>query len=156
MTLVSFLLQAILVSAAAMASGDTTDPCAIFCIRMTSYDQQSGYTIEKIHGSLETLWVSPDVEMGIEIVDHAEFVLGPTGSPAVLLFFTDSGERTFREFSAANLKERIAIYVGGDLLMAPLIRAPVEDEKVLISGVFTEEEGKHFVHRVNEESTGSP
>jgi preprotein translocase subunit SecD len=146
----SLLLLAVLFPTSDLAAEGATDACAAFCIRLTSYEQRPGFTIEKVHGGIETVWVSRHVEMGVEIVERAEYVHDPFGEPAVLLSFTESGERSFREFSASNIEARIAIFVGGELLMAPVITAPVEDEKVMISGLFGEQEAKDFVRKLNE------
>jgi len=128
-----------------------SDPCATFCIRLASEEQRPGYTIEKIHGGIETVWVSRRVEMGVEIVKGAEYVHDPYGAPAVLLHFTDAGQASMLAFSASNIRARIAIYVGGELLMVPVIMGRISDDRVLIEGVFSEEEAKSFVSKLNQE-----
>ena len=150
MRAISLLLLTVLTPTTILEAEDSADACAAFCIRLASFEQQPGFTIERIHGGVETIWVSPRVEMGAEIVERAEYVHDPFGEPAVILYFTDSGEQRFREFSAANLEAMIAIFVGGELLMAPVIVSPVEDEKVLIRGLFSEEEAKDFARKFNE------
>ncbi|HHQ49095.1 MAG TPA: hypothetical protein ENK19_09485 [Acidobacteria bacterium] len=116
---------------------------------MASNEQRPGYTIEKVHGGLETIWVSRNVEVGAGAVRRAEYVHDPYGAPAILLHLTDAGQRTMHAFSAANIGERVAIFVGGKLVMAPVITGEVADGKLLIQGAFSEEDAKRFVTRLN-------
>ena len=149
MRLGNLLLLAVLVPSLVLHAQQAPDPCATFCVRLASNEQRPGYTIEKVHGGIETIWVSRNVDMGAGVVHRAEYVHDPYGAPAILLHLTDSGQRTMHAFSVAHIGGRVAIFVGGKLIMAPVITGEVADSKLLIQGAFSEEDAKRFVARLN-------
>ncbi|HOV79498.1 MAG TPA: protein translocase subunit SecD [Bacillota bacterium] len=56
-----------------------------------------------------------------------------SGQAEVNLEFEPDGARTFAEVTAANVGKRIAIYLDGNLIQAPVIKEPIPDGKAQIS-----------------------
>lgn len=69
--------------------------------------------------------------------------------PVVSLELTAEGAKIFAELSRRNIGKRIAIYLDGAPLSAPVVQEEITGGKAQISGNFTPASGKEFVGRLN-------
>ncbi len=72
-----------------------------------------------------------------------------TQKPIILLQFNDEGSKIFEELTADNIGKRLAIYIDGVLLSAPVVQEKIEGGKAQITGDFTIQEAKELVRNLN-------
>ncbi len=72
-----------------------------------------------------------------------------TGEPLVLLEFTKEGEEIFASLTKENIGKRLAIYLDGAPISAPVVREEITSGRAQISGQFTPKEAKTLVGRLN-------
>jgi len=72
-----------------------------------------------------------------------------TAQPTVLLEFTDEGKEIFARLTKENIGKRVAIYLDGAPISAPVVREEIKDGKAQISGQFTPKEAKTLIQRLN-------
>jgi len=66
------------------------------------------------------------------------------GRPVVELTLTESGKEKFAQVTKENVGKRMGILVNGELLLVPVIQAPILNGKAVIDGKFTEEEAERI------------
>lgn len=72
-----------------------------------------------------------------------------TGAPSVSLSFDDAGAKLFEEISGANVGKRVAIFLDGNILSAPVVQQKISGGKAIITGNFTIPEARQLVQRLN-------
>lgn len=72
-----------------------------------------------------------------------------TGEPTVLLEFTKEGEDLFASLTKENIGKRLAIYLDGAPISAPVVREEITSGRAQISGQFTPNDAKTLVQRLN-------
>lgn len=72
-----------------------------------------------------------------------------TGTPEVNLEFDGEGTDLFAELTRQNLQKRIAIYLDGVPISAPVVQAEITNGRAVISGGFTIEEARQLAQRLN-------
>lgn len=83
-------------------------------------------------------------------VKRAELLFDPTsGQPQVSLELTDDGGTVFADLTKRNVGKRLAIYLDGAPISAPVVQEEITGGKASISGNFTPEEAKTLVGRLN-------
>lgn len=71
------------------------------------------------------------------------------GQPQVALEFNGEGADLFAELTKQNLGHRIAIYLDGVPISAPVVQAEITNGQAVISGGFSLEEAKQLSQRLN-------
>lgn len=66
------------------------------------------------------------------------------GSPQVTLEFDSEGGKLFADLTRQNLNKRIAIYLDGIPISAPVVQSEITDGRAVISGGFSLEEAKQL------------
>jgi len=83
-------------------------------------------------------------------LERAEVGFNPnTGEPEVYLQFNNEGKKIFREITERNLDKIVPIYLDGEPITMPVIKAVITDGKAVISGGFSLEEAKQLSQRLN-------
>lgn len=72
-----------------------------------------------------------------------------TYQPRVNLELNDEGAKIFSDLTKRNVGKRIAIYLDGAPISAPVVREEITDGKAQISGNFTPQAAKELVGRLN-------
>jgi len=67
----------------------------------------------------------------------------------VSLEFNDEGSKIFEELTRKNVNKRIAIYLDGMAISAPVVQEAISGGKAQITGDFNVEEAKELVQRLN-------
>lgn len=68
--------------------------------------------------------------------------------PLILLQFNEEGAKIFEELTANNIGKRLAIYIDGVLLSAPVVQEKISGGKAQISGNFTIQEAKELARNL--------
>ncbi|MAG12417.1 protein translocase subunit SecD [bacterium] len=72
-----------------------------------------------------------------------------TGAPRILLDFDKEGGELFAEITGENVGKILAIYLDGAPISQPVIQQEIRGGSAEITGVFTPEEAKQLVGRLN-------
>jgi preprotein translocase subunit SecD len=72
-----------------------------------------------------------------------------SGKPVILIKLTEPGAERFGEITKRLAGKRLGIIVAGKLLIAPVIREPIFNGTVQISGNFTEKEVSDLATKLN-------
>jgi len=98
---------------------------------------------------------------GQRILNGAYFKFANTttsdmGEPVVVINLDDTGKELFCTISQNNLQKPMAIFVGGQLLTAPIIQARICGWTAEINGGFTMESARNLSHALNEGTLPAP
>jgi len=84
-------------------------------------------------------------------LERADIVFDPnTNEPQVSLTFNGEGKDLFKNITERNLGKRVPIYLDGEPITMPVIKAVISDGKAVISGDFALDEAKKLQQRLNE------
>ncbi|MEX1998020.1 MAG: protein translocase subunit SecD [Candidatus Andersenbacteria bacterium] len=72
-----------------------------------------------------------------------------SGQPQVNLEFDAEGSELFAELTRQNIQKRLAIYLDGVPISAPVVQSEITNGRAVISGGFTLEEAKELAQRLN-------
>jgi protein-export membrane protein SecD len=79
-----------------------------------------------------------------------------TNLPIVQIAFNDEGARLFQELTKKNVGKRIAIFVGGDLVSAPVVQQEIAGGSAVITGSKNFEEAKRLAQDLNTGAIPAP
>src|SRR3989344_5098576 len=72
-----------------------------------------------------------------------------TNEPVVLLEFNDEGAEIFGKITKDNIGKRVAIYLDGFPISAPVVQSEITSGSAQITGQFTPDEARTLVSRLN-------
>lgn len=72
-----------------------------------------------------------------------------SGTPEVTLEFNSEGSELFAQLTRQNLQKRIAIYLDGVPISAPVVQSEITNGRAVISGGFSVDEAKQLARRLN-------
>ena len=99
----------------------------------------------------ETLHVQKTPLLDYTVISSATVARNQSsGAPEISIEFSEEGKELFAAVTKENINKRLAIVLDGQVYSAPVIRSEVPGGKVLISGVFTEEEATKLAAKINE------
>ncbi|MDA3815033.1 MAG: protein translocase subunit SecD [Patescibacteria group bacterium] len=85
-----------------------------------------------------------------QYLEGAQVVFDPrTNMPQISLQFNDQGKDLFRDLTEENVGKRIAIYLDGQQVTAPVVQDVIRDGQAVINGEFTLDEAKETARRLN-------
>ncbi|MBX4191717.1 MAG: protein translocase subunit SecD [Candidatus Doudnabacteria bacterium] len=82
-------------------------------------------------------------------LERASLQFDQTNRPQILLQLDAEGTKMFADLTQANIGKRIAIYLDGELVIAPTVQTAITDGKAVITGQNTLEQIKEDVTRLN-------
>ncbi len=102
-----------------------------------------------------TMMLGPNFEStGLtgQYLEGAQATFGQGGGlsePEVSLQFNDEGKNLFKSITEENIGKKIAIFLDGQLVTAPVVQAVIRDGRASISGNFTMDDAKETALRLN-------
>ena len=93
------------------------------------------------------VFVSDSVFLKNDHISSTEIIDWET-HPKVMVYLTDEGGKIFADFTQANIGKKAAILVGGKLVSAPRINAPIMEGKLIIAGLFEHEEAQKIAQGI--------
>ena len=72
------------------------------------------------------------------------------GEPEIALQFDDEGTKLFADLTKKNLGKRIAIFLDGELQIAPTVQSEITNGQAVITGKYTFKEAQDVAGRLNE------
>jgi preprotein translocase subunit SecD len=104
---------------------------------------------------LPTGW--KDTELDGKHFRSAVVTMDPTTNmPVVQIAFDDEGGKIFQELTKKNVGKRIAIFVGGDLVSAPVVQQEIAGGIAIITGSKNFEEAKTLAQDLNTGAIPAP
>ncbi len=83
-------------------------------------------------------------------LQRADVVFHPqTGVPQVSLVFDGEGKTLFAELTKRSVGKRIAIFLDGEAITAPVVQEEITAGEAVITGNFTTDEAKELARRLN-------
>ncbi|OGJ56413.1 protein-export membrane protein SecD [Candidatus Peribacteria bacterium RIFCSPHIGHO2_02_FULL_52_16] len=87
----------------------------------------------------------------------ASVTLDPvTNIPVVQIMFDDEGGKLFQELTKKNIQKRIAIFVGGELVSAPVVQQEISGGTAVITGSQNFDEAKRLAQDLNTGAIPAP
>lgn len=129
----------------------TGRPSLRFELRRASTERVDGW--EQIDspyaGDSEPLYLAPTPELTNDDLRSTGVRLGTTGFWIVVLTLNEQAKTRFGELSKemareTTTRERLAVIVEGELLVAPFVSAPMTDGIIPVSGPFSEDEARRI------------
>ncbi len=116
-------------------------------------DGQEQPTLEDIKKSLTNQFLQPQWKptgLSGKQLERAQVVFQQqTGQPAVSLQFNKEGKELFKEITERSKGKRVAIFLDGQIISAPVVQAVIRDGRAEISGGFKLPEAKELAQRLN-------
>ncbi len=98
-------------------------------------------------------WIPAQTEDGRVLNDrylvNAGVSLNNVGQPQVDLLFNDEGKNIFAELTRRLLNKQIAIFVGGEMLTAPVVQSVIPDGRAVITGQSSIKEAQELADNIN-------
>ncbi len=79
-----------------------------------------------------------------------------TNKPQVAISFNSEGAKIFEELTAKNIGKKLAIFLDGNLIEAPVVQQKISGGNAVISGTFTLDEAKLLASRFNAGALPAP
>jgi protein-export membrane protein SecD len=119
------------------------------------------YDIEDILVTYKPLWVTAQDPKTKKILNGGNFKYAnvsqsPTGQPVAVINFDDLGKEIFCNITTAIVGKQLAIFVGGQLVTAPVIREQICGGSAQIDGQFDMVSVKALVENLNEWALPAP
>jgi len=79
-----------------------------------------------------------------------------TGEPTVAIQFDSEGTKLFAQLTKENIGKQIAIFLDGELQIAPTVQVEISDGSAIITGNYSVEEAKDIARRLNQGALPMP
>ncbi|MBM3227528.1 protein translocase subunit SecD [Candidatus Peribacteria bacterium] len=118
--------------------------------------KEEAVTLRSIFFSLEpTGW--KDTALDGKHFRSATVTLDPvTNIPVVQILFDEEGGRLFQELTKRNVGKRLAIFVGGDLISAPVVQGEISGGSAVITGSQNFDEARLLAQDLNTGAIPAP
>ena len=136
------VLAALIVLSGCSRSPEETERVGLE-FRLAENEPGEGLTEMAMSRSGETFYLHDEVAIGNADIASASATHW-NGQPAVEMVFTDPGREKLAEFTLAHVNRRVGMLIDGELVYAPMIRAPILEGRAVIMGEFSEREAKRI------------
>jgi len=96
----------------------------------------------------QPLFVAPRAFLTDADVWHAEVLTGERGN-LVLLELTEMGKSSLEWLTQRHVGGRLAVFINGELVMSPWIRAPLTGGRVYLNGEFSKRRAERIAEALN-------
>lgn len=91
------------------------------------------------------LWVAEQPVLSQNDIEQAEVLVDAAGQPVVLLSLSPSAQALLASITASQIGQPLAILIDGELRLAPVIREPISDGRVALTGFDSLQEANALV-----------
>ena len=118
------------------------------------------YTIEEIFVQDQLSRITAQSSDG-KILNGANFKYASVsnsqmGQPVVVLNFDDTGKEIFCNITENNIGKQMAIFIGGQIITAPVIQSKICDGSAQIDGQFTPDSARELTTSLNDGALPAP
>ena len=117
-------------------------------VRPGSQSPMKGLTEMTVVGTDQKVYISQDVVASNNDIASAQIIEG-FGSPQILIVFTRGGAEKFSRATENSIGKPLGIVIDGQLFSAPIVRETISTPRMLISGLFTQEQALRIVNGIN-------
>lgn len=108
-------------------------------LRRAESESANNLTEMVMHGSDKKFYLHNEILLTNDDVESASPVLH--GKRLVVeVVLTEAGKKKFARVTEENLNKHLGILIDGQLILAPVVRAPIKEGKMIITGNLSEEE----------------
>lgn len=97
----------------------------------------------------EELWVERNVVLSDsdiqEVKNHGVKIVPAAEESRLRVIFNDQGKEKLADITSKNVKKRLAIFYGGEYLVAPVIAEPITSGEIEIAGPMAMEKAEAIV-----------
>ena len=79
----------------------------------------------------EAMWIAPTISLRAADIERSELRQQPDGRSSVSLVFTADGTKKMQELSRAQVHQRVALMLDGQVIWAPTVRDPIGREAMV-------------------------
>jgi protein-export membrane protein SecD len=138
---------------------DASSYAAALLARMQNGEVQR--TEEQVHLRILLFSLDPtgwkDTQLDGKHFRSASVTVDPTTNvPVVQIIFDDEGAKLFQDLTKNNINKRIAIFVGGQLISAPVVQAEIAGGTAVITGSRNFEEARALAQDLNTGAIPAP
>jgi preprotein translocase subunit SecD len=119
---------------------------AIHLARTTPAD---GYRQATVVSSTDVIYLNPLAELTEAHLQKVSVVDGPNDEKHVLLKFNEEGAARMTRLTAANLNQRLALLIDGQVVMAPVVSSRIDGGEAMLTSGYTQEEAERLVMRLS-------
>ena len=116
--------------------------------RLVAMEPAPGLEEARIAGLPETFYLHQEALLTDADIESARVIPIGDGS-AVEVVFTADGREEFARITAAHLEQHLGMLVKGELVSAPVIKAPITVGRAIIASDFTASEAQHLADSLN-------
>lgn len=87
---------------------------------------------------------------------HAQVEFTQLGAAQVAIEFTDEGGKLFEEITGRNVQKKVAIFVGGDEISAPVVQQKISGGQAVITGTFSAKDAQELARDLNTGAIPAP
>lgn len=131
----------------AMLVGCSSDKVSLE-VRLADNEPGEGLTAITHEKSGEIYYLHDEVILSNKDVARAK-VVDMEGKPFIEVYLTDAAKDRFAEITGENISRHAAILIDGKLVMAPVIRAKIDQGVAMIDGDFTKEVTERVAEGLN-------
>ena len=135
----AFVMAATLVGCTKPASTPRGVSGVVVEFRRASASPAEGLAEAIVAGSGDKIYLHASVDVSNAEIASAAVTRDFRGRPAVEVTFTSEGQTKMKQLTAAHIDKPLAVLVDGEVVCAPIIKAPVE-RAALITGDFSEQD----------------
>ena len=129
--------QALCAVALVLLAGCATDSELVrHSLGMHSAHTEAGEGLRQMtdrHSGVQ-LWVAEQPVLSQNDIEQAEVLVGGDGQAVVLLSLSPSAQALLASITATQIGQPLAILIDGELRMAPIIREPISDGRLALTG----------------------
>jgi preprotein translocase subunit SecD len=143
------LITAVVIGSHAWLHGTVDLQAAVrFEIRLAEEDPEAGLQQVRVANTGRTVYLHPEIIVGNDDVANAGLVQGDAASRfGVAVTFNAAGARKMRLATANHLGKPLAVLIDGDVVIAPVLRGPI-DTSAVISGGYTRSDAERIVNGI--------
>ena len=128
--------------------GATLQAAVRFEVRLAEARPAAGLREARIAGSSQVVYLHQEIIVTNDDIAQSRVIQGEGSSHfGVGVEFNAAGAEKMRTVTASHIGEPVAILIDGDVVMAPVLRAPISTSAV-VSGDFTKAEAERIVYGI--------
>ena len=121
-----------------------------FECRLASFEAREGYVERTVPGG-RTIYLAGEALLTNADVASAMFEDSPMG-PMISVILKEDGKLRFAAASSGSVGAPMVILLDGEIVSAPIVRAPITEGRLLITGSFEEDEARRIAEGLGSEA----
>jgi preprotein translocase subunit SecD len=146
----TLILLLILAACGCIGCNQAAKPVVEF--RLAESEPTAGATETTLPLSGETIYIHREIALSDADIESAAATVRDDGKHAVEIVMTEAGSAKWAQVTGENIGKRVAMYVHGQLRLAPVIKARIAQGRAILTGEFTAEEAASLAEQLNRQA----